>query len=198
MSGPDSSGAPRGLNGLLSAAVKQFRLRRAAKRIPPGSAVLDLGCGLCELIPMLSQPVDYLGVERNEWMFERARRLFPGASFVMADLEDPQFIPPVLVDRIVLLAVWEHLHDPAALLRRARGWSKEGGWFLLTTPSPRAHALLEWGARLRLLSRTADEEHERLWNLDEIAALAEETGWSVVERETFLLGLNQWIVLRRV
>lgn len=189
---------PRNLNGLLSRFVKGFRIRRALREMRGARSVLDLGCGLCEIVASIGGDVAYEGVERDRWMFERACRLYPGRRFSDADLESPDFQPARPADRILLLAVWEHLRDPEGLLQRAAGWVTPGGRLILTTPSPSAHRLLEAGARLHLLSRNADEEHERLWTIEEIAAAAERTGWRVVRSRSFLFGANQLVVMERM
>lgn len=188
---------PPGLSGLLSGFVKSFRLRHAMREARGARAVLDLGCGLCEIVPQVPDDTAYLGVERDRWMFDRAVALFPDRKFVRADIEDASWKPDGTYDVTLLVAVWEHLKDPAALLRRAHGWSAPGAKFVLTTPSPRAHAILDAGARLRLLSSHADEEHERLWSIDDVRAAAAAAGWRVVKSRRFLLGLNQLVVLQR-
>jgi trans-aconitate methyltransferase len=188
---------PRGLNGLLSQAVKSFRIRQALREVRGARTVLDLGCGLCELTSRLDPAVQYTGVERDPWLFERAVSLFPGHRFLRADIEDPAFDPERRYAAILLVAVWEHLRWPLNLLDRATGWIEPGGHLVLTTPSPAAHRILDAGAALALLSRHADEEHERLWSIAEIAAAASERGWRVVAARRFLAGLNQIVVLER-
>ncbi len=186
---------PRNLNGLASRLVKSFRIRQALREIALSRSLLDLGCGLCELTGKIPASVAYTGVERDRWLYERAVERFPERRFLQADIEDNSFNPGVITDSIVLLAVWEHLRDPMRLLGRARGWVQPGGRFIMTTPSPAAHRLLEFGAALGLLSRHADEEHERLWSIDEVETRASEAGWRVVAARRFLFGLNQLIVL---
>ena len=158
-------------------------------------SVLDLGCGLCEILAEIGEDVAYEGVERDPWMYERARRLHPRRSFSSADLEAEDLAPARRVECILMLAVWEHLRDPERLLARARNWGEQGGRLIVTTPSPSAHALLDLGAKLKLLSRNADEEHERLWSIAEIGDAAERTGWRVVKGRRFLAGANQLVVL---
>ena len=190
-----SPAPPANLNGLLSRWVKGFRIRAALAELGGARSVLDLGCGLCEIVPSVGEDVAYEGVERDRWMYERAWRLHPGRDFSSADLESGPFEPKRRVERILMLAVWEHLRDPEALLARARQWVEPGGRLVATTPAPSAHALLDLGARLRLLSRNADEQHERLWGIAEIAGAAERTGWRMVKSRRFLFGANQLIVL---
>ena len=191
----DLSTQPKGLSGSLSGFVKGFRIRAAVAELGDARSVLDLGCGLCELIASLPKGIDYTGVERDQWMYDRACRLFPQYRFHRGDIEEPAFDVDERVDAILLLAVWEHLHDPAALLTKARQWIRPGGRFIATTPAPAAHQVLELGSKLGLLSRHADEEHEKLWSYREIQEIAARTGWRMVRWKRFLLGANQLFVL---
>jgi SAM-dependent methyltransferase len=186
---------PKGLSGSLSGFVKGFRIRAALRELGSARSILDLGSGLCELTARIPDDVEYAGVERDAWMFERGARLFPHRRFIQADIEDPSFTPDATFDAILLIAVWEHLRDPAALLARARAWANPGARFILTTPPPWTHAILDLGSRLGLLSRHADEEHERLWTIAEIAETAEKNGWRFVKGRRFFFGMNQLAVL---
>jgi SAM-dependent methyltransferase len=163
---------PRGLNGLLSRAVKSFRIRQTLRELGNARSVLDLGCGLCELTGKLDPNVDYTGVERDLWLYERAVRLFPRRHFLHADIEDSGFAPGGRYDVVLLVAVWEHLRRPLDFLDRVAEWTDAGGRLVMTTPSPAAHRILDAGAAVRLLSTHADEEHERLWSIAERASAA--------------------------
>jgi SAM-dependent methyltransferase len=188
---------PRGLNGLLSRAVKSFRIRQTLREIRDARAILDLGCGLCELTAKLDPNVNYTGVERDPWLYERAVRLFPRRHFLRADIEDLSFAPGGRYDAVLLVAVWEHLRRPLDFLDRVAEWTEPGGRLVMTTPSPAAHRILDAGAAVRLLSTHADEEHERLWSIAEIADAARQRGWRVIASRRFLAGLNQIIVLQK-
>src|ERR1700681_1651417 len=100
---------PRGLNGLLSRAVKSFRIRQTLRELRNARSVLDLGCGLCELTAKLDPNVNYTGGERDPGLYERAVRLFPHRHFLRADIEDSGFAPGGRYDVVLLVAVWEHL-----------------------------------------------------------------------------------------
>lgn len=43
---------------------------------------------------------------------------------------------PAGLDGVVATEVLEHVADPGALLRRARGWLRPAGWLLVTTRGP--------------------------------------------------------------
>ena len=182
---------------MLSRFVKEFRIRQALAEVNGGTSVLDLGCGLCEIVRRIPPGLTYTGVERDAWMIGRARRLFPDRQFLQADIEDPELDPGMVADRVLLVAVWEHLASPLTLLRRALAWTAPGGRFVVTTPAPRSNRILAVGSHLRILSRQADFEHERLWHAGEIATGGEEVGWRTVATRSFLLGLNQLVVLER-
>jgi SAM-dependent methyltransferase len=188
---------PRNLNGALSRFVKSFRIREALRELGGRRSVLDLGCGLCELTDKIPLEVDYVGVERDPYLFHHATTRFPQRRFLQADLEDETFDPQVRADAVILLAVWEHLHAPLRLLERVPRWLEPGGIFVLTTPAPAAHKILDAGAAIGLLSKHADEEHERLWSIGEIEAAAAKEGWRLKTARRFLLGLNQLVVLER-
>ncbi len=132
---------PPGLSGLLSPSVKRRRIRQAVHRLRPGDRVLDLGSGLGEIVTHLPEGVTYLGVERDPYMVESCRRRYPGWTFLRGDiLADP--LPGGPWDAVLLLAVLEHLADPAGLLRRAGSVLAPGGRVVATTPHPRARRLL--------------------------------------------------------
>jgi len=186
---------PPGLSGLLSPRVKRRRIRRAVGYLQPGDRVLDLGSGLGEIVDFLPEGVSYLGVERDPYMVEHCRRRFPDLSFLRGDiLEDP--LPAGPWDAILLLAVLEHLPDPAALLAKAGALLAPGGRIVATTPHPRGHRILEMLARVGLLSSFADEEHEVLLDRAGLRAVGRRAGLELVEYGTFLAGLNQVAVYR--
>jgi SAM-dependent methyltransferase len=59
--------------------------------IPPGSRVLELGCGAGDTLAAL-QPSLGVGVDFSPAMIEQARRAHPRLQFHVADIEDPSFI----------------------------------------------------------------------------------------------------------
>src|SRR5258707_10535980 len=59
--------------------------------IPPGARVLELGCGIGNLLSAL-QPSFGVGVDFSEPMIAEAKRAHPGLSFFVGDIEDGSFI----------------------------------------------------------------------------------------------------------
>lgn len=78
--------------------------------------VLDLGCGngrLCELLK--SKKVDYLGIDNNSNLLEKAKDNFPEAKFQLGDMVDLN-LPDNYFDAIFCIAAFHHL--PGRKLRR--------------------------------------------------------------------------------
>lgn len=182
--------------GRLSGRLIRKRCRMAARRID-GRSVLDAGCNIGDLADAIPPNVDYLGLERVPEIVDLARRLRPERRFIVADLEAPWPVEAVerRFDHVVMLAVLEHVGDPAGVLARAREVLTPRGSVILTTPHPRAQRLHEGGARVGLFSRDAEDEHERFLGRAEISQAARKAGLRVARYRRFQLGMNQLAVL---
>jgi 2-polyprenyl-3-methyl-5-hydroxy-6-metoxy-1,4-benzoquinol methylase len=107
-----------------------------AARIPPGAAVLDLGCG-CG-IPVARALAErghaVTGIDVSEMQIRRARELVPGGVFTQADATAVAF-DPASFDAVVCLYMLIHLpqDDQRTLLGRIATWLRPGGWLLATT-----------------------------------------------------------------
>ena len=107
-------------------------LTLALELIPPGSAVLDLGCGAG--IPMtaaLAERRAVTGVDLSATQLDMARRNVPGATFLQADMTALSF-EPASFDAVVAFYSLTHVPrgEQAELLGRIRGWLRPGGLFL--------------------------------------------------------------------
>ncbi|HPR64993.1 MAG TPA: class I SAM-dependent methyltransferase [Thermoanaerobaculia bacterium] len=187
--------SPPGLSGFLSGWVKRKRMVRALPLINPEDFVLDLGCGLGEIVPLLPEGVNYMGVDRDSYMVEHNREVYPGFSFLLSDLASDPF-PEGPWTVILCLAVLEHLDDPLSFLKKCKPCMKEGGRVIITTPHPRTRLLHGWMSKMRLLSRHADEDHETFLHRPVLEKMAREAGYAVQEYTPFLMGMNQFIVLK--
>lgn len=59
-----------------------------AKHITANDAVLDCACGYGRLPAMLSDTIDYLGIDISQDFIDLARKRFPTRKFILADLSD--------------------------------------------------------------------------------------------------------------
>jgi SAM-dependent methyltransferase len=107
-------------------------LALALELIPPGSDVLDLGCGAG--VPMtaaLAEDRAVTGVDISSTQLALARRNVPGATFLRADMTALTFEPASL-DAVVAFYSLTHVprDEQAELLGHIRSWLRPGGIFL--------------------------------------------------------------------
>jgi SAM-dependent methyltransferase len=104
--------------------------------VPPGGAVLDLGCG--SGMPMARDLAGagyrVTGVDISEVQIRRARELVPNAAFVCADFASVEFDPGSF-DAVVSFFALIHLplDDQLPLLQRVGHWLRPDGLFMATT-----------------------------------------------------------------
>jgi SAM-dependent methyltransferase len=111
-------------------------LEELAAYLPSGAHVLDIGCGAG--VPADRWLVDVgfavTGVDISEVQVERARRLVPEATFVVADVAaaDAFDVPQASVDAVISLYALIHvpLEDQRRLFPRIHRWLQPGGLLL--------------------------------------------------------------------
>ena len=190
--------SPSPFYGRLTRRVGKARLAAALPHVSPGARVLDLGCGLTDLPGRLPE---YVGCDRNPDVLAAQRGRFPKRDFFEWDIGRGA-APTALQARapfeaILLLAVLEHVAEPAAVLSRAAALLAPGGRVIVTTPHPLGRLPLEAGAALGLLSPHAQGEHETLLGRAALEEAGRSAGVSLVLYRRFLLGLNQLAVFSR-
>jgi 2-polyprenyl-3-methyl-5-hydroxy-6-metoxy-1,4-benzoquinol methylase len=175
--------------GRLSPWLSQQRMRISQPYLR--GRVLDFGCNDGALLEFCPRD-GYVGLDIAENGLARARAAHPGVRFVTEIGPDEKF------DTVAALAMIEHVPDPGGMLARFAGMLAPGGRIVLTTPHPR----MEWahtvGARLRVFSSEAHDEHEDLLDRRRMQQLAEPAGLRVEVYKRFLFGANQLFVLAPV
>jgi SAM-dependent methyltransferase len=183
--------------GVLTRRLQRARLTAVEPWIASPARVLDIGCGLTELP---GRHAAYVGCDRDPLVLAENQRRFPEARFVAWDVtteEAPAELPAGGFDVVLLAALLEHVPSPARVLARVAPLLAPNGRVVATTPHPLGRFPLEAGARLGLLSRAADEEHEALLDRAALAAAAQEAGLALLSYRRFLAGLNQAAVFGR-
>lgn len=109
-------------------------LRDLLSRLPPGSRVLDLGCGSgMPATQEIARNHRALGVDVSSRQIELARSSIPEATFLLADALSFA-VRPASLGAVVSLYVFDHLPRGrhAELLARIRDWLRPGGLLLFT------------------------------------------------------------------
>jgi 2-polyprenyl-3-methyl-5-hydroxy-6-metoxy-1,4-benzoquinol methylase len=112
-------------------------------QIGPGQQVLDVGCGTGVLIPGLLRAMEGAGaicaIDISAAMLEVAQaKGFPDSvSFKLCAIEDFQ-LAGQLFDRVLCNAVFPHLANKAAALRRIHSLLRPGGSIVISHPVGRA------------------------------------------------------------
>jgi SAM-dependent methyltransferase len=148
----------------------------------PGERILDLGCAAGAITHFLSElGAETVGVDAEPRAIEKARELFPGLEFAVADVGELPFEDV------------EHLDEETfrRMLRELARVLRPGGSFTLYTPNPR-HLIERLKARDLVLAQ--NPTHIGLRDAATLERLLREEGFRVDRSEwrpSFFAGLKQ-------
>ena len=148
---------------------------------------LDMGCGTGYAASYIPSEA-YLGMDMDTESIDMARQKNPSHEFTT--------IWPVkdVFDTILVLAVIEHVEDPANFLADLKKLLNEGGRIVITTPHPAIRHIHALGGRIGLFSQHAAEDHKTLLNQDRMLSIADCAGLILLYKARFLFGANQLFV----
>jgi SAM-dependent methyltransferase len=158
----------------------------------PDDRILDLGCAAGAITHFLSTfGSDVTGVDLEPRAIMRARGLFPGLRFEIADASRLPF-DDACFDKAVAADFVEHVDDETFLrvCSEVRRVLVPGGTFALYTPNPR-HLIERLKEREILLAQ--NPTHIGLRDAERTAALLERSGFTVARNEwrpSFFRGLR--------
>jgi len=154
------------------------------KPLPPGSSVLDLGCGNGSFLALFrDRGWKLYGTDFSPTGIELARKTFPDIQFFLADSTSPtgdilERVGPV--DLVLSTEVIEHLYDPRGFLRNAHELLRPGGKLVLSTPY---HGYLK-NLMLALTGKLDkhftvlwDHGHIKFWSRKTLTQALEEAGF---------------------
>jgi SAM-dependent methyltransferase len=121
-------------------AGKQARVDRLAR---PGQQVLDVGCGVGDVVGLMAQAVGTsglaVGLDLSDALLEIARERNPGAEFVLGDATTLPF-PDDSFDGTQAERILQHVVDPVRALQEMVRVTRPGGTIILVEP--------DWGSVL--------------------------------------------------
>lgn len=193
-----SYGQERTFRGLEKFAI-QRRLSRAHKlmallNLEKQNAVLEFGCGFfANNLRTLSQKYPttaFTGVDI-------AVTEEPGKNLDLFAADLRTWKPKASYDAVLSLAVIEHLTEPAQHFSLISASLNSGGFAGLTTPTPEAHRVLSFFAALGIFDKAEISDHKAYLTETGLREMASQNGLEVMEYESFSLGFNQWMLLRK-
>lgn len=162
--------------------VGELLARRRLKAVLPHvrGRLLDLGCGANRLVRHYSNGI---GVDVHPW---------PGADVVVDDTAALQWDAHSF-DTITIVAALNHIPNRAAVLNECRRVLRPSGRVVITMLTPRTSRIWHW---LRG-SWDADQRERGMrpgevygFTHTELVALFERSGFALLARQRFMLGLN--------
>jgi len=168
------------------------RFRAAAPHIQDGSAVCDLGCGAGApfLNYVKSRIVSGVGLDEYTGQSPQGK-----ISIMHADITASLPVGSAQFDHVTMLAVLEHLAQPASVLGEAYRILRPGGSLIMTWPSSAVDPILEILTRIGLVNNELGfEQHQPRIPLEKLKSMLTSIGFRRFESGRFELGLNNWVV----
>ncbi|HEX8974157.1 MAG TPA: class I SAM-dependent methyltransferase [Patescibacteria group bacterium] len=162
--------------------------------VSKGSVMCDLGCGKeGGLLKIFKDRISLgIGVDMDVDSVKDEK-----IELKKGDLNDVLPIDDSFCDLVVSLAVLEHLEKPHMLIREARRILCDGGFLIISTPTPTARFVLEFISKLHLISREEIEDHKHYFSAAELIEMAKESGFKSIELIKFQAGFNQLLIAKK-
>lgn len=182
---------------LIDKLISKYRLLVASGHIKKNDVILDLGCGVQHYLLTggkdkfkLGYGLDYDIEDYQEGNIRLINYKYQGSL----PLKENFF------DKVFLLAVLEHIEEKNVqpLFLEFYRILKNGGRIIITTPTPRSKAILEFLAlKLKLVTAEEVTDHKHYYVSKEINDLAAICGLKVINAKLFQLGLNSFYLLEK-
>ncbi len=182
--------ANQSTEGLLSPFLRRQRFKAATPYIK--GRVLDIGCGGGALASIIESEL-YYGYDVDNDSLATARKDFPKHNFY-----DKLPSKTESFDTVVALAVIEHVHSSSDFLISLKEYLRDDqdARIVCTTPHPSLEWAHDFGAKLGIFSKHANEEHEELLDYQKLKDAAEKSILKLDVYRKFLFGANQLAVYR--
>jgi len=172
--------------------IAKMRFRAAYPHLKPGSRVCDLGCGLEMAFLDFAEDKIARGVGVDDQVESGTHGRW---QRVHADLRAKLPFADGEFDHVVMLAVFEHLVQPEAVLREAFRILTPGGSLIMTWPAALVDPILNVMHGFHLISDEMEsDEHQKRLPVSEVLRMAERVGFTETFHRTFEVGLNNLMV----
>jgi SAM-dependent methyltransferase len=151
--------------------------RWATARLPPGGALLDVGCGEGAFVAFArAHGYEAYGVDFSVGAIAVAQRRYGESGFVVGGPAEARSLRPGLFDAVTCFEVIEHVSSPLSLLCDLRASIATGGWLILSTPNRDRWPLREFV--------DYPPHHLTRWSRRALREAAERAGFKVEVLET--------------
>ena len=172
--------------------IAKMRFRAAYPHIKPGSRVCDLGCGLEMAFLDFAEDKIAHGVGVDDQVESGSHGRF---QRIHADLRARLPFENAQFDHVVMLAVFEHLTQPEAVLREAQRILVPGGSLIMTWPAALVDPILNVMHGFHLVSDEMEsDEHQKRPPVSEVRNMLQRAGFGELLHRTFEVGLNNLMV----
>ena len=174
--------------------IQKQRINKAICNIPPGSAVLDIGCFQGELFQAMG---DRLGIGFGIDPLLTGTVEKPRFTLIKGNFPKDWKIKSNM-NCVTMLAVFEHIpsEEQKPMINVIFDLTLPGGLVILTVPSKKTDLLLVPLKRMGVIRGMSLEEHYGFDPAD-TKILFEEAGFSLIKRQTFQAGLNNLFVFKK-
>lgn len=179
----------------LSGLLRKKWVINKLKTMSPGN-LLDCGCNIGRLGAYWKRG-DIYGIDISFSVLQKGKKIFPEINFIQGDLRALEFIRKGTIDNAIVIEVIEHLDKPLALLKGLYHILRKDGLVLITAPnySYFRPGLVNLGI-IRSFGINQGTKGKRYlhtaYKPGELALMAEQIGFTVVEKGSFEHELKGW------
>ncbi|MBI3443132.1 glycosyltransferase [Candidatus Woesebacteria bacterium] len=176
--------------GLVDNLIRFLRKGQALSelRLSRNDTILDVGCGRQAVLgwEIRHKIKSYVGVD-----LEVSDVNIRNISLIQSDAGKlGNLFPKKSFDKIVALAVIEHLTSPNKFLSDCFKLLKNRGSLIITTPDPASKPILEVLARLKIIDPKEIKDHKTYFAPKRLINLMKDAGFNKTLHKSFLLGFN--------
>jgi SAM-dependent methyltransferase len=160
--------------------------------VPPEQSVLEMGCGLGDLLSVV-KPSRALGIDFSAEMIALARERHPNVEFEVADAA--QFSTSETFDYILMSDLVNDLDDVQAVLARARQFAHSRTRLVINFFNYLWHPILNTAEKIGAKGPTLSQNWLSRLDMENLLYLS---GWEVIKRDTHILWPVRTPVLERL